>query len=121
MKTIEDFVAFLEKDEWYPWFQQDGATARTEKKKTDILAKFFEDRIISKGRWLARSPHLTHPDCVCVYLKNVYLYKPSSVDELKMKIKVQICAIQENSCEHVFENMIRRLGACQEIGRTFST
>ncbi len=33
-----------------------------------------------------------------------------------MEIEVQICAIDENTCKSVFENMIRRLDACQEIG-----
>ncbi len=51
MKIIQDFVAFLEEDERYAWFQQDGATAHTAEKTMDILAKFFKNRIITKGRW----------------------------------------------------------------------
>ncbi len=32
-----------------------------------------------------------------------------------MEIEVQIRAINENTCKCIFENMIRRLDACQEI------
>ncbi len=33
-----------------------------------------------------------------------------------MEIKVQIRAIDKNNCKRVFENMIKRLDARQEIG-----
>ncbi len=33
-----------------------------------------------------------------------------------MEIKVQIRATYENTCKRVFENMIKQLDACQEIG-----
>ncbi len=57
---------------------------------------------------MARSPDLTTLNFfLWVYLKNnVYQNKPSMVDELTMEIKVQIRAIGENICKHVFENMI---------------
>ncbi len=83
----------------------------------DVLTEFFDDRIISKGTWPARSPDLTPPDFVLwAYLKNnVYLNKPTTVDELKTEIEAQIHNIDENTCERVFQNMIRRLDACQAI------
>ncbi len=61
-KITEDFIALLEKDEQYAWFQQDGATAHVAENTVDILDKFFEDRIISEGRWPTRRPDLTPPD-----------------------------------------------------------
>ncbi len=61
----------------------------------DVSAKFFEDRIISKGRWLATSSDLTLTD----FLGGV------------------MCAIDKNTCNHLFENMQRRLDALQEIRR----
>ncbi len=33
MKIIRDFIALLEEDEWYAWFQQDNATACTTEKQ----------------------------------------------------------------------------------------
>ncbi len=38
---IQNFIALLEEDERYAWFQQDGATAHTAKKTMDVLTKFF--------------------------------------------------------------------------------
>ncbi len=90
MKIIQDFIALLKEDRQCAWFQQDGTTAHMAEKAMDVLAKFFEDRIISKGRWLARSLGITPPDFLLwAYLKNnVYWNKPSSVDELKMETEV---------------------------------
>ncbi len=68
---IQNFIALLEENERYAWFQQDGATAHTAKKTTDVLTEFFDDWIISKGMWPARSPDLTPPNFfLWAYLKN---------------------------------------------------
>ncbi len=48
MKIIQDFIVLFKEDERHAWFQQDGATAHMLEKTMDVLAKFFEDRIISK-------------------------------------------------------------------------
>ncbi len=113
MKIIQNFIALLEEDEWYARFQQDGATAHMAEKTMNVIAKFFEDRIISKGRWLARSQSYATRLFLWAYLKsNVYRIKPSSVHRLKTEIEVQICAVDENTCKCVFENMIRWLDAC---------
>ncbi len=84
----------------------------------EVLTEFFEDRIISKGTWLARSPDLTPLDFfLWAYLKNSeYLNKPTTVDKLQTEIEAQIHNIDKNTCKHVFQNMIRRLDACQAIG-----
>ncbi len=115
---IQNFIALLEEDKPYNWFQQYGATAHMAKKTTDVLTEFFEDRIISKGTWPAESPNLTPPDFfLWAFLKNsVYLNKPTTVDELKTKIGAQIHNIDENTYKRMFQNMIRRFDACQAIG-----
>ncbi len=58
MKIVKDFIAPLGYDKQYAWVQRDEATAHTAEKTMDVLVKFFEDRIISEGRWLARRPDL---------------------------------------------------------------
>ncbi len=105
-KIIQDFIALLEKGKQYAWFQQDGSTAHTSEEPMNVLASFFEDKSISKSRWSARSPDLMPPDfLVWAYVKNnVYRNKPSSVDELKPEIEVQIRSINENTNKHLFEN-----------------
>lgn len=115
---IQDFIALLEEDERYAWFQQDGAPAHTAGKTMKVLAEFFEDRVISKGKWPARSPDLSPPDFfLWGYLKdNVYRNKPETIDKLKEEIEIQVHAIGEDTCKKVFENMIRRMDECQGIG-----
>ncbi len=109
MKIIHGFISLLVEDERYVWFQQDGATAHTAEKTMDILAKFFEYTIISKGRWLAKSPDHTPPGFfLWAYFKNnVYRNKSRSVEELKMEEEVQIRATDKNTCKPIFENIIR--------------
>ncbi len=86
------FIALLKEDEWYAWFQQDGATAHIAEKMMDILANFFKDRIISEGRWSARCSDLTPSKLFMGVFKkyNVYWNKPSSTDKLKMEIGLSI-------------------------------
>ncbi len=76
----------------------------------DVLTEFFEDRIISKSTWPARSPDLIPPDFfLWTHLNNsVYLNKPTTVDELKTKIEAQIHNTDKNTCKRMFQNMIRR-------------
>ncbi len=83
----------------------------------DVLTEFFEDRIISKGTWPARSPDLTPPYFfLWAYLKNsVYLNEPTTVDELKTEIEAQIHNIDENTCKRMFQRSddgmrVRQLG-----------
>ncbi len=52
MKISQDFITLLEEVE------RESLTAHMAEKMMDVSAKFFEDRIISKGRWLTRSPDL---------------------------------------------------------------
>ncbi len=47
----------------------------------------------------------------------VYRNKPLPSDDLKKEIETQIHAIDENTFKGVFGNMIKRLDACQAIGR----
>ncbi|KAJ4441785.1 hypothetical protein ANN_11643 [Periplaneta americana] len=44
------------------YFQQDGATCHTSNESMELIASFFDDRIISRNLWPPRSPDLTTPD-----------------------------------------------------------
>ncbi|GFT12869.1 DUF4817 domain-containing protein [Trichonephila clavipes] len=40
----------------YTWLQQDGATRHTSRDSMEVLTKFFDDHVISKGLWPPRLP-----------------------------------------------------------------
>ena len=46
----------------YCYFQQDGATAHTSRNSMQEIENVFGDRVISRGRWPARSPDLSACD-----------------------------------------------------------
>ncbi len=83
-----------------------------------VISGFFDDRIISKGKWPAQSPDLSSPDIfLCGLLKDyVYRKKPFMSDDLKKETETQVHVIDENTRKRVFGNMIKRLDACQAIG-----
>ena len=78
-------------------FQQDSATAHTADQSLDFIAEIFENRIISRGLWPTRSPHITALDFnLWGNLKNkVYKTNPHTLDELKQNIRTEIYAISE--------------------------
>jgi hypothetical protein len=50
----------IDEEKAYGYFQQDGATAHTARHSMSrILEVFPEERVVSRGRWSARSPYLT--------------------------------------------------------------
>lgn len=114
---LMQFIALLEPHERRCWFQQDGAKAHTAVSSIDFLREFFEDRIISTGRWPPRSPDLTPCDYfLWGHLKNkVYRNKPQTLDELRTEIETQINEITPEMLEHVFKNLFKRLNACELI------
>jgi hypothetical protein len=57
----QQFVALLNKDERYCWYQQDGAMCHMSNETMTLLKQFFDDRIISKNLWPPCSPDLTPP------------------------------------------------------------
>ncbi|KAJ4439054.1 hypothetical protein ANN_15010 [Periplaneta americana] len=44
------------------YFQQDDATCHTSNESMELIASFFDDRIISRNLWSSRSPDLKTPD-----------------------------------------------------------
>jgi hypothetical protein len=64
---------------------QDGATAHTATYPINVLNEVFEDRLISRGLWLATSPDLNPCDFyLWENLKDkVYSNNPHTLDELK--------------------------------------
>lgn len=114
-EIMMQFIALLEQDERDAWFQQDGATAHTAATSISFLTEFFGERLISTGKWPARSPDLTPCDFfLWGYLKDkVYLNKPSSIDELKQEITAAINEITPEMLQNVFGNFFKRMNSCE--------
>lgn len=111
---VRQFVALLEPQERYCWFQQDGATCHTSRETMDFLQEFFGGRIISKGLWPPRSPDLTSPDYfLWGYIKSeAFKNNPHSIDELKANITDLITNVSNTTLKKVSANMVKRVRAC---------
>ncbi|XP_039283421.1 uncharacterized protein LOC120351176 isoform X3 [Nilaparvata lugens] len=111
---VRQFVALLEPQERYCWFQQDGATCHTSRETMDFLQEFFGDGIISKGLWPPRSPDLTSPDYfLWGYIKSeAFKDNPHNIDELKANITDLITNISNITLKKVSANMVKRVRAC---------
>lgn len=86
---LSPFIEQLHDDELlHGYFQQDGATAHTARTTMVYLSHYFQERIISTGRWSPRSPDLTPLDSFMFgYLKNVvYANRLHTVEELQDSI-----------------------------------
>ncbi len=90
MKIIQDFIALLEEDEWYAWFQQNGATTHKAEKIMDVEPNFSKIGLYLNADGPGKKPRsFTARLFLRVYLKiNVYRNKPNLFDELKIEIKV---------------------------------
>ncbi|XP_075215399.1 uncharacterized protein LOC142321286 [Lycorma delicatula] len=91
------------------WYQQDGATAHTERQSMEVLRQMFPGRLISlRGSmpWPARSPDLAACDFfLWGYLKSkVYKNKPRTTDELKAAIRHEIAEIPQEMTTRVMHN-----------------
>ncbi|KAJ4446929.1 hypothetical protein ANN_13630 [Periplaneta americana] len=95
------------------YFQQDGATCHTLNESMELIASFFDDRIISRNLWPPRSPDLTTPDFfLWGYLKDrVYATRPQTLDDLKHNITQEIQA-NNRVLQRVASNMERRVELC---------
>lgn len=97
-------------------FQQDGATPHTAGETLRYLREFYDDRLISRGLWPARSPDLTPLD---YYLfgrikNNIFKNPLHTLDELQVAIRHEIEIITPNELQNVFECMKRRVNLCLE-------
>jgi hypothetical protein len=105
--TVHRYVEMLETflrpklddvDTEHVWFQQDGATAHTERRSLGVLREMFPGRLISlRGdvEWPARSPDLSPCDFFLRgYLKEKgFKHRPGSLEDLKEKIQQEIDSI----------------------------
>jgi hypothetical protein len=79
----------MEEEKAYSYFMQDGDTAHTATYSINVLNEVFEDRLISRGLWPARSPDLN--PCYFYLWRNlkdkVYSNNPHTLDESKAFVK----------------------------------
>jgi inhibitor of nuclear factor kappa-B kinase subunit alpha len=116
------FLRALWKKKRHGYFMQDGATAHTATYSINILNKVFEDRLISRRLWPARSPDLNPCD---FYLwgnlkDKVYSNNPHTLVELMQSICETISSIEVRELKLVSNNLFKRLEACLRAeGRHF--
>ncbi|GFV69208.1 DUF4817 domain-containing protein [Trichonephila clavipes] len=96
------------------WFQQDGATCRTDRATIDLLKDTFGDRLISRFgpvNWPPRSCDLTPLDYFqWGYVKSlVYADKRQTLDHLEDNIRRVIADIRPQMLKKVIENWTSRL------------
>ncbi|GFX71422.1 putative transposable element [Trichonephila clavipes] len=96
------------------WFQQDGATCRTDRATIDLLKDTLGDRLILRFgpvNWPPRSCNLTPLDYFFWgYVKSlVYADKPQTLDHLEDNIRRVIADIRPQMLEKVIENWTSRL------------
>ena len=100
------------------WFQQDGATSNTAHVTIDLLKSKFDERLISRNGpvdWPPRSCDITPLDFfLWGYVKSlVYANKPTTLEELRANIELEIAAVSAEMCGRVIENWVRRIDRCQ--------
>jgi hypothetical protein len=89
------------------------ATGHTATYSINVLHEVFENRLISRGLWLARSPDSNPCD---FYLwgnlkDNVYSNNPHTLVELKQSIRETISSIEVSELKLVSNNIFKRLEA----------
>lgn len=99
------------------WFQQDGASYHTARKKIKLLRKMFPNRLISKSgdvNWPTSSSDLNPSEFfLWDYLRaKVYSNQLESIEELKAKICHEIAGISEETLQKVMENAEERIHLC---------
>lgn len=112
---LQPFIDQLHDDELQRgFFQQDGATPHTANETITYLQQFFDDRIISRGRWPPRSPDLTPLDYFLFgQLKNeVFKNRIHTLEDLEVAIIHVMQNITPDILQNVFENMKRRVDIC---------
>jgi hypothetical protein len=119
---VQQFVALLNEDEGYCWYQQDGATCHTSNETMTLLKQFFDDRMISKNFWPLRSPDLTPPHFFLSGYQKETVYKNSlrTLVDLKRNIEEAVKKITAETLLRVSRNMCQRENLClQENGGHF--
>jgi hypothetical protein len=116
------FSGALRKKKRHCYFIQDGATAHTATYSINVLNEAFENRLISRGLWPARSPDLN--SCNFYLWGNlkdkVYSNNPHTLVEHKQRIRETISSIEVSELTLVSNNIFKRLKACLRAeGRHF--
>jgi hypothetical protein len=93
---------------------QDGAAAHTATYSIFVLNEVFEDKLISRRLWPARSPDLNSCEFyLWESLKDkVYSNNPHTLVELKQSIRETISSIEVSELKLVSNNIFKRLEAC---------
>lgn len=118
-QIIQPFLSQLSRHELRSgWFQQDNATSHTARTTLQCLQNSFDNRIISRGLWPARSPDLTPADFFLwgALKEKVYAGNPHTLQELRAAITANVEEITPQTLMMVFSNMQKRLKACLEVG-----
>jgi hypothetical protein len=101
---------------------QDGAAAHTATYSINVLNEVFENRLISRGLWPARSPDL-YPCDFYLWGKQkdkVYSNNPHTFVELSQSIRETISPFEVSELKLVSNNIFKRLEACLRAeGRHF--
>jgi hypothetical protein len=107
------FLTALWKNKRHGYFMQDGATAHTAAYSINVLNKMFEDRLISRGLWPARSLDLNPCDFhLWGNLKDkVYSNNPHTLVELKQSIRETISSIEVSELKlmSIFSRDLKRV------------
>jgi hypothetical protein len=120
--SLLSFDSITEEENTYGYFMQDGATANTDTYSINVLNEVFENRLISRGLWPARSPDFNPCD---IYLwgnlkDKVYSNNPHTLVELKQSIREAISSVEVSELKLVSNNISKRLEACLRAeGRHF--
>lgn len=98
-------------------FQQDGAGPHNARIVTDYLNEQFPGRWMGRYgpiRWPARSPDLNPLDFfLWGYCKEeIYKTLPEDIDDLDMRLRHAIWAIEEDVMANVQGNLLKRMRAC---------
>ena len=107
------------------WFQQDGATAHTARASMTVVRQMFLQHVVSHFGdvpWPPRSPDLSAWDFfLWGYLKSkLYVWKPCTVDDLKVSIREEIATVPQEMLVNVMQNFEERLQTCVRQGRHLS-
>ncbi|KAF7271091.1 hypothetical protein GWI33_015977 [Rhynchophorus ferrugineus] len=102
------------------WFQQDGATAHTNRSTIQLiqlLNDVFPRRLFSRSgnlAWSSRFPNLTAPDFFLwgFLTPEVYVNKPQTIRYLKDNISHEIEEIRLQKLQDVMKNALKRVQSC---------
>ena len=108
------------------WFQQDGATAHTARASMTVVWQMFLQHVVSRFGdvpWPPCSPDLSACDFfLWGHLKSkVYIWKPRTVDDLKVSIRKEIATVPQAMLINVMQYFEESLRTCvRQEGRHLS-